>query len=127
MKRCYAISILLVVGLLALAACTEPVATPTPTPTPTPTNIVSSCRADFFADPTVCDGPTEVQFTDQSTGPIDGWLWDFGDGGNSTEQNPKHYYNRDGSYSVTLTVTGPPGCEDTLTQENYIAVSGCPT
>jgi len=124
MKRNYTISTLLVVGLLAFSACTESVATPTPTPTPT--NGVPSCRADFFAEPTKCEGPTEVQFTDRSTGPIDSWLWDFGDGGNSTEQDPEHYYNRDGSYSVTLIVTGP-GCEDRLTKDKYIEVSGCPT
>jgi PKD repeat protein len=118
MKRIYAITILLVAGLLALAACTES------TTTPTPTDAVTSCRADFFAGPTECEGPTEVQFTDQSTGSIDGWLWDFGDGGNSTEQNPKHYYIRNGSYSVTLTITGL-GCEDNETKIDYIQVSGC--
>ena len=43
-------------------------------------------------------------FTDQSTnGPIAGWLWDFGDGGNSTAQNPIHTYPL-GIYTVCLTV-----------------------
>ncbi|TET77190.1 MAG: PKD domain-containing protein [Dehalococcoidia bacterium] len=128
MKRSYAISILLVLGLLAFSACTKPVATPSPTPTPTPTNTVSSCHADFFAEPTEAEGPAWVQFTDQSTGNITSWEWDFDDDGaiDSTEQNPRHYYSSDGSYSVTLIITGPD-CEDRLTKDNYIEVYGCKT
>jgi hypothetical protein len=33
------------------------------------------------------------------------WRWEFGDGDNSTEQNPKHKYTNPGNYTVTLTVT----------------------
>jgi len=128
MKRSYTILILLVLGLLAFSACTDSVASPTPTPTPTPTDTVSSCYTDFFAEPTECEGPTWVQFTDQSTGEITNWEWDFdGDGTiDSTEQNPEHYYSRDGFYSVTLIITGPD-CEDRLTRDNYIEVTGCRT
>ena len=124
MKRSYAISILLVLGLLAFSACTKPVATPTLTPTPT--NTVSSCHADFFAEPTESEGPAWVQFTDQSTGNITSWEWDFGDGETSTERDPRHYYSSDGSYSVTLIITGPD-CEDRLTKDGYIEISGCKT
>ncbi|MEW5802523.1 MAG: PKD domain-containing protein [bacterium] len=31
------------------------------------------------------------------------WLWDFGDGTQSTEENPSHTYNQQGNYTVTLT------------------------
>lgn len=134
MKRSYTTLILLVLGLLAFSACTDSVASPTPTPTatatptptPTPTDTVSSCYADFFAEPTECEGPTWVQFTDQSTGEITNWEWDFGDGETSTERDPRHYYSSDGSYSVTLIITGPD-CEDRLTRDNYIEVTGCRT
>ncbi len=34
----------------------------------------------------------QVFFTDTSTGNPDQWLWDFGDGYCSTEQNPEHWY-----------------------------------
>ncbi|MFW6130964.1 MAG: DUF4382 domain-containing protein [Atribacterota bacterium] len=37
------------------------------------------------------------------------WLWTFGDGNNSTEQNPQHAYNATGNYTVTLTVTDNEG------------------
>lgn len=48
--------------------------------------------------------PVVVQFTDESTGLITSWAWDFGDGTASTEQNPVHTYKRTGKYTVTLTV-----------------------
>lgn len=57
-----------------------------------------------------------VQFIDTTVGPTNSWLWDFGDGGTSTEQNPTHVYTVAGTYTVTLTV-------DSLysyTQEQYI-------
>uniref|UniRef100_UPI000B16127B PKD domain-containing protein n=1 Tax=Methanosarcina barkeri TaxID=2208 RepID=UPI000B16127B len=37
------------------------------------------------------------------------WLWDFGDGTNSTEQNPLHTYNEVGNYTVNLKVTNAAG------------------
>ncbi|MFC1974536.1 PKD domain-containing protein, partial [Chloroflexota bacterium] len=46
-----------------------------------------------------------VTFTDTSTGPPTSWLWDFGDGGTSTEQNPSHKYTEVGTYAVSLTAT----------------------
>ncbi len=36
--------------------------------------------------------------------PVTGWLWDFGDGTTSTEQNPTHAYAAAGEFTVTLTV-----------------------
>jgi hypothetical protein len=37
------------------------------------------------------------------------YLWDFGDGTNSTQAEPTHSYGEDGTYTVTLTVTDPRG------------------
>lgn len=53
-------------------------------------------------------GETTVQFTDESTGNPQSWLWDFGDGNTSTDQNPSHTYeavDERTTYEVTLTVT----------------------
>ena len=41
--------------------------------------------------------------------------WDFGDGNSSTEENPSHNYEVDGTYIVTLTLTDSRGCCTTVT------------
>jgi PKD repeat protein len=77
--------------------------------------------ADFTGNPTTGDEPLTVQFTDLSTGSVTSWLWNFGDGGTSTQQNPPHTYNAAGDYTVSLTVTGPGG-SDSETKTEYIHV-----
>jgi PKD repeat protein len=52
---------------------------------------------------------TPFKFTNTSLGDISSWLWTFGDGASSTEENPTHYYLQAGTYLVKLTVTGPTG------------------
>ena len=42
------------------------------------------------------------------------WLWDFGDGNTSTEQNATHIYRHAGNYTVILTVTDS---EDNITND----------
>ena len=50
-----------------------------------------------------------IAFKDESQGTISSWKWDFGDGTNSTDQNPIHQYQKPGAYTVILDVTGPAG------------------
>ena len=50
-----------------------------------------------------------VFFKDMSHGTVNGWLWNFGDGTTSDEQNPLHTFMSPGEQTVTLTVTGPAG------------------
>lgn len=64
--------------------------------------------------------PLTIQFQDISVG--SGTLfyyWDFGDGTNSTEENPLHIYNKAGIYPVMLTVT-INGYNRTVIKEIYI-------
>jgi PKD repeat protein len=63
--------------------------------------------------------PLTVRFTDMSLGSPISWLWDFGDGATSTEQNPIHTYNEVGWYTVSLTATNAY-CSDTSTRWDYI-------
>jgi PKD repeat protein len=81
--------------------------------------------AEFSATPTSGNVPLEVQFTDQSTGEITSWVWDFGNGGTSSEQNPSHTYEAAGTYTVSFEVTGPGG-SDTETKTDYITVTAPP-
>ncbi|MEA4978660.1 MAG: PKD domain-containing protein [Petrimonas sp.] len=53
------------------------------------------------------DGIT-VQFTNYSTDATE-YLWDFGDGNTSAEENPLHKYSESGSFIITLTVKGKGG------------------
>jgi hypothetical protein len=75
--------------------------------------------AGFSASPMIGQAPLMVQFTDQSqTSPTD-WLWDFGDGASSTEQNPAHVYDP-GLYTVTLETYTPHG-QGKKARVNYVA------
>ncbi len=79
-------------------------------------------QASFMAAPRAGVAPFDVLFTDQSSGDIISWLWDFGDGETSTLQNPAHTYDSlPGTYSVTLDVSGPGGT-DSLTEIDYITI-----
>ncbi len=79
--------------------------------------------ADFSADPLEGPAPLMVAFTDLSTGSPTSWLWDFGDGATSTEQNPTHEFTEDGTFDVTLVATNSGG-SGSLTREDYITVGG---
>lgn len=67
--------------------------------------------------------PLTVQFQNLVTGDIIRYLWDFGDGSTSTEQNPTHTYYAEGSYSVSLEIISSTGGGSVLTKNNYITVS----
>ncbi|MCP4684763.1 MAG: PKD domain-containing protein [bacterium] len=65
--------------------------------------------------------PFEVQFLDQSIGPISSWKWYFGDGDSSSDTNPVHEYDSDGVYNVILKVEHEPTeGEDTEEKKRYI-------
>jgi len=77
--------------------------------------------ADFAAFPPSGGVPLTTTFTDLSQG-ASSWLWDFGDGGSSTEQNPTYTYNTMGVYTVTLTAANEFG-SDIKTRVDYITVT----
>jgi PKD repeat protein len=65
--------------------------------------------------------PFTAHFTDLSTGPVTTWLWNFGDGGTSTFQNPAHNYMSAGIYDVTLYVSNS-GFSDTITKQQFVSI-----
>jgi PKD repeat protein/PhoPQ-activated pathogenicity-related protein len=80
--------------------------------------------ADFSASSTDIIFGNSITFTDLSTAgtaPITGWLWNFGDGQTSTEQNPVYTYQQGGTFTVSLTVFSDHG-DTTATKVNYILV-----
>jgi PKD repeat protein len=82
--------------------------------------------ADFSAIPTSGSAPLNVSFTDNSKDNPAFWLWNFGDGANSVEQNPVHTYSTAGNYTVNLTVNNENGTDSKLAtitvSEKYVPV-----
>jgi len=79
--------------------------------------------ADFVADVTSGCNAT-IHFTNQSQAPVGStFLWDFGDGQTSTDENPVHTYANSGTYTVTLTVQNSCTGNDTKTRTNYITIT----
>jgi gliding motility-associated-like protein len=71
--------------------------------------------------------PLTANFIDASVAngaPIVSWLWNFGDGTTSTDQNPSHTYNTSGSYTVSLTVTDSFGNSDSDVFTNMVQAIG---
>ena len=82
---------------------------------------------DYEAD---LDGPTagfsftpahprpgeEVRFSDESTGEPTSWLWDFGDGQTSQEENPSHTFTTPGRKTVTLVVSNASGSDSAVNE-----------
>lgn len=63
---------------------------------------------------------TPVTFTNTSTissGNINQYTWNFGDGNNSGQTSPSHQYNTSGTYNVTLTATSDNNCSDSVTYQ----------
>ena len=75
-------------------------------------------QADFKSQTT---DTLELTFTDESNGRPTGWSWDFGDGGTSSQQNPKHTYDEPGDYKVTLTVGNENGSDSTTKTVTVVA------
>jgi len=82
------------------------------------------------------DGPT-VAFSASNNLPIIGesltftnasenatqYFWEFGDGTTSTEENPMHIYQEEGTYLVTLSAVNGDGCAVTTSQEITVSLT----
>ncbi|MCO5274737.1 MAG: PKD domain-containing protein [Flavobacteriales bacterium] len=81
----------------------------------------------FFVEPDSGCAPLEVQFNNTTDpGMIGGCTWAFGDGGTSTDCQVTHTYANPGSYTVSLTVTSPAGCEGDTTIYHLVRVRPSP-
>ncbi|HJQ37613.1 MAG TPA: S8 family serine peptidase [Thermoanaerobaculia bacterium] len=66
-----------------------------------------------FNGPAIAFRGVAASFADTSTNTPTSWLWNFGDGGTSTQQNPTHVYATTGTFTVQLTVTNAQGSDTT--------------
>ena len=63
--------------------------------------------------------PLIAEFSDSSF-EATSWLWDFGNGITSTDQNPQIVYTSEPSDSVKLVITTQFGCTDSITKPNVL-------
>jgi gliding motility-associated-like protein len=77
-------------------------------------------KADFVAPKFICPLDTAF-FTDNSSGPVIAWNWDFGNGNSSDSQSPPYQHYTAGAtlekYLVVQTVYSAIGCSDTAVRE----------
>lgn len=95
--------------------------------------IYPKFRADFEDTGKHCSG-APVQFVDLSSAsikPITSWLWNFGDGDSTFDQNPIHTYVHGGTYNVVLMSRNIKNCVDTMvrkvTVQNFMPFAGSDT
>ncbi len=79
--------------------------------------------AAFIGTPTSGTAPLNVQFTDQSSGNITSYAWDFNNDGriDSTMKDPTYIYRNTGLYTVKLIINGSDGIDEEI-KERYINV-----
>jgi PKD repeat protein len=85
-----------------------------------PSNLAP--KADFFYS-SICNGT--FSFNDSTyINCATSWLWDFGDGSFSTQQNPIHKFSSSGNYSVKLKVCNAVSCDSIVKVISNTAVDG---
>jgi len=88
---------------------------------------IRTLRAEFEVDTTfaACP-PLNVHFSADTTYPHAdiSYFWDFGNGATSTQSHPTHNYTLPGIYTITLIVSTPTGCTDTLIMQDLIEIEG---
>lgn len=79
--------------------------------------------ASFTATPDTGDAALDVFFVDTSEGTPTVWLWNFGDGNHSADQNPLHNYPFPGVYTVTLQIRDTNGATSTAVDTIVVTVA----
>ncbi len=86
--------------------------------------------ADFHQPSVVC-APDSVHFENysQTIGGSTLYFWDFGDGTQSNEMNPTHYYTQSGNYTIRLIVQDNGSCNfaDTLVKNLFVMANSTDT
>lgn len=85
----------------------------------------SALNVEFHADTRSVKEGEEVHFYAEISGGFSPYTyeWNFGDGETSSEENPRHSYDADGDYTVSLKVTDDRGGTADYERTDYITVS----
>ena len=83
-------------------------------------------QAAFSGNTLICDG--YGFFNDETLNDPTSWNWNFGDGNMSDQPNPVHFFENNGTYTVTLEACNDLGCDEaTQTVEVNFAMMFCDT
>ncbi len=83
--------------------------------------VYPKAKAFFKVAPSVVFIPDQpIHCYDLSEGDVIIWTWNFGDNKTSYEQNPQHYYEKEGVYDISLTVNTKHNCPDTYIIERAV-------
>lgn len=85
--------------------------------------IIGKPYSDFSILDTLRCTSSSVGFTEQATGLGLKYNWDFGDGTNGSGATPNHFYTKEGTYSVALTVVDTFGCTSKMTKLASVTIS----
>jgi gliding motility-associated-like protein len=69
--------------------------------------------ASGYANPVIGEANKPINFFNTSSGAIR-YLWEFGDGDTSTDENTSHTYNESKEFTVNLIAFNEAGCSDTF-------------
>ncbi len=82
-------------------------------------SLTVSCAAPVAGFGIQQDG-NQVSLDDQSINQPSAWLWDFGDGNTSTEQDPQHVYASVGNYEICLIASSVCGADTSCQQVDVL-------
>jgi PKD repeat protein len=129
-----------ILSVLLLCSILIPFVSSAPTATATVPPVLLACShakypaANFSCSypknqtPEIPEGPPyTIECTDNSTSepdqPIVTWRWEFGDGGSSSVQHPKHSYAEANQYDIKFTVTTWCGAKYSSTATESVSIS----
>lgn len=96
------------------------VSLPQAIPTYTFSGAVLNANGEYDCPPLFAN----CQDSSQSVGNITAWDWQFGDGNNSTLEDPSNTFVVNGNFDLYLSVTDQYGCVDDTTILDYVAIGG---
>ena len=83
-------------------------------------NVYPKAHAAFSVTPTEVNVPGEPVYCLNMSVNASSYQWDFGDGTNSYVEDPTHYYQEEGVYSIQLIANNAFNCPDTMKLESVV-------
>ena len=88
-----------------------------------PVTVYETPQALFNVFPSVSEDVNQVFKFSNSSLNATKYIWDFGDGTTSMEEEPYHIYGKAGEFNITLYVWSKDNCPDTTSLDNLLKIS----